>query len=309
MLKISIVTTSYNAAPYVDQTVRSVLGQNDPNLEYIVLDGGSTDGTLEKLERYAEGISILESSPDSGQYHALQAGLSRSSGDIMAWINADDTYLPWTFSVVRQIFAENPEVNWIIGLPAHLNRHGQLIRVAGQAPSYPRAYIENGWFRPPFASYLQQESMFWRRSLWDAVGGQLNLELQYAADFDLWTRFAKHQELVAVSVPLSGFRLRPGEQRSSLGAEEYDIEVRRVSRFKTPPPTIWNAIASSSEAARWLYGVLRWKRSPLVHYSPEVDRWVRINPNRPISQMSIPNLLCAYAARRAGLSARSATRR
>ncbi|MBE0626765.1 MAG: glycosyltransferase [Burkholderiales bacterium] len=304
MLKISVVTTVLNAAPYVEQTVRSVIGQNDPNLEYIVLDAGSTDGTFEKLDHFAQEISILESSPDKGQYHAIQAGLSRSSGDIMAWINADDTYLPWAFSVVREIFANFPEVAWIIGLPAHVNRRGQMTRLAGQAGSYPRQYIQNGWFRPPLAGYLQQESIFWRRSLWDAAGGRLDLALEYAADFELWTRFSSSADLVAVSVPLAAFRHRRGEQRSSLGIEEYEREVQQVCSQRARPPSLWNSISRANHATRWLYATLQWKRSPLIQYYRDEDRWILTNQLRPISQMSLPNLICDYATQRAGKGAR-----
>ena len=169
-LPISVVTACRNCDNYVENTIHSVIGQQYQNLQYIVVDGASTDSTLEIVNRYRKNIDTIISEPDDGQYHGIQKGMELAHGEIMAWLNADDIYYPWTFSVVQSVFEKYPEVEWLTGVPSYINDAGQCIRVAGNPGSaYPRRYIRNGWFRSSLAGYLQQESMFWRRSLWEKV--------------------------------------------------------------------------------------------------------------------------------------------
>ena len=288
--KISIITSCYNIENYIKATLRSVTSQQYPNLEYIVLDGASTDGTLNIIREYFDKISTVISEPDNGQYHAIQKGFDLSNGDIMAWLNADDTYLPWTFSVVAEVFQKFPEVDWIIGLPTFLNKKGQCIRVSDIAASYPRDFIKNGWYRGHLAGYLQQESMFWRRSLWGKSGG-LDLKLNYAADFKLWTEFAKHAELTAVSVPLSAFRYRPDEQKSSTGLKYYENEVSNVCKNLPSPPLIWDKISSLGIRSRSLSRLAIWKKSPVVAYSDTKNSWVLKNNRRPVSRACFSGLM------------------
>src|SRR5262245_202733 len=101
---ISIVTPSFNQAPFLEQTITSILGQNQPGLEYVIMDGGSTDGSVQIIEKYAPKLSFWTSAPDGGHYAAVNAGFAKTTGGIMAWLNADDQYLPWTLSVVEEIF-------------------------------------------------------------------------------------------------------------------------------------------------------------------------------------------------------------
>lgn len=294
--RISIITTCYNIENFIGDTLSSVLSQQYPNLQYIVLDGASTDGTLDIVRNYSKNISTIISEPDNGQYFAIQKGFELSNGEIMAWLNADDTYLPWTFSVVSEIFDKFPTVDWIIGLPTFLNRKGQCIKVSDVAASYPRTFIANGWYRGHLMGYLQQESMFWRRSLWEKSGG-LDLKLNYAADFKLWTKFAKYAELVAVSVPLSAFRYRPDEQKSSTGITHYESEVSHVCKDLPPPPLIWDKIASQGVRLRSLCRLAAWKKSPVIAYSNTKNTWVLINSRRPVSRASFAGLLVESSLR------------
>lgn len=288
--KISIITSCYNIEHYISATIRSVIAQQYSNLEYIVLDGASTDGTLGLINKYSNEISTIISEPDNGQYHAIQKGFDLCTGDIMAWLNADDTYLPWTFSLVADIFSKFAEVDWIIGLPAFLNKKGQCIRTSDIAASYPRKFIKNGWYRAHLAGYLQQESMFWRRSLWEKAGG-LDLNLNYAADFKLWTEFAKYAELTAVSVPMSAFRYRPNEQKSSTGLQYYEKEVEHVCEGLPPPPAIWDKIASLGIRPRSLCRLAVWKKSPVIAFSYKNNKWMQNNYTRPISRSCLSGLM------------------
>lgn len=288
--KISIVTACFNMDQYIEQTICSILGQGYPNLEYIMVDGASTDGTVDIINRYSDNIDVVISEPDDGQYHAIQKGLEKSTGDIMAWLNADDMYYPWTFSVVGEIFDNFPDIDWVIGLPTHLNERGQCIRVSSHVPVYPQEYIRNGWFRSYLASHLQQESMFWRRGLWEKVGC-LDLNCKYAADFKLWTEFAKHTDMVSVSVPLAAFRWRPGEQRSSSGSNIYEEEVLRVCQDLKRPPLLWSAISKRGLPWRCLCRLAIRKKSRVVAYSKGKGEWVLRTLRRPLSRVNLSGMI------------------
>ncbi len=293
---ISVITTSFNCEKYIEATIRSVVEQNCP-AQYIVIDAASTDGTNEILQKYKNSLNVFISEPDSGMYHGIEKGANYVNGEIMAWLNADDTYLPWTFSVVENIFKKFPEVDWIIGQPTYMNAKGQCTKVSSNAgTAYPNKYIKNGWFRTQFAGYLQQESMFWRKSLWDKVGG-LNLNLKLAADFDLWTRFAQHAELYSVGVPLSSFRLRPGEQQSSVGEDKYEQEVNQVCQKLTPPGVLWDVISRQGEALRVLSRLLVWKKGKIVVYSSKESGWRIIEMFRPLSRYSFSEALVELKSR------------
>ena len=123
-IRISVVTVCYNMASYIEQTMLSVLSQNYPNLEYIVIDGGSSDGTQTIIEKYKDKLAYYVSEPDKGMYDAINKGFKHSSGDVIAWINADDIYMPWTLRVVDQIFTNYSDVDWIGGRYAFLTEEG-----------------------------------------------------------------------------------------------------------------------------------------------------------------------------------------
>lgn len=296
MTRISVVTVCYNAAEFIEATLRSVLNQGYDDLEYIVIDGGSTDGTLEIIERYHDQLAYFVSEPDDGQYQAIQKGLSRATGEVMCWLNADDIMMPWALSVVGEVFASQADVYWITGQPAFLNRRGQATAVYGAVAAYPRKFIANGWYNRNLGGFLQQESMFWRRSLWEKSGG-FDLSLRYAADYGLWTSFAQHTPLVPVSVPLAAFRKLPGEQRSSTGAEQYDSEVEQVMSALRPPPALWAWVSRRGLVARSLARVLTYRRSPAILYDDAAGEWRKIVTRRSIARMSLGDLMQQHALR------------
>jgi hypothetical protein len=229
-LRLSIVTASFNRVGYLADAMESVLSQGYPNLEYVVVDGGSTDGGAEVVRRYAPRLSWWVSESDEGQYHAINKGFAHTTGDLMAWLNSDDKYLPWTFSIVSEIFAALPEVEWLTTcFPLTWDRAGRAVS-CGFRPGVSRGSFLRGeqlpggaWYAPGF---VQQESTFWRRSLWERCGARLDTHYRLAADFDLWMRFSLHAELHSVATPLGGYRSH-GDQITGKHFAAYLEEARR----------------------------------------------------------------------------------
>lgn len=275
--------------PFVAETLKSVVAQKSPHDEYIFIDGASDDRTLEIAQGYEAGIDRLISEPDEGQYDAIAKGMALATGDIMGWINADDILMPSALATVREIFESFPEVDWITGAPSFLNHAGTLVRIQGKLPAYVRRYIANGWHQKTLGAYLQQESMFWRRSLWERAGG-LNLDLKLAADFDLWTRFAQHSDLVPVDIPLAAFRERPGQQRSSIQETAYLEEVAAVCASKPPAPRLWHLIGESGLVLRNAARLLISAKGPAICYDRQAQCWVKITRRRSISRTSLSML-------------------
>lgn len=197
--KISIVTPSFNQAQFLEETIQSVLNQNYPNLEYIIIDGGSSDGSVEIIKKYEKYLHFWISEKDEGHGHALNKGFSHTSGEIMAWINSDDKYTPWSFKTVAEIFTLFPYVNWIVGFNSWWNATGAMISVA-RIPKNIYDFLLGNY------CWIQQESTFWRRSLWEQSGGYINQNYRYMVDGELWTRFFLYTDLYSVDCILSGYR-------------------------------------------------------------------------------------------------------
>jgi glycosyltransferase involved in cell wall biosynthesis len=230
-MKISIVTPSFNQCRFLEDSMLSVLSQGYPELEYIVVDGASKDGSPEIVRKYAERLAWWVSEPDTGHWDALHKGFAHSSGAIMGWLNSDDKLLPWSLNIVAEIFETFPEVEWLTSLAQiRWDARGRAVRCLPQ-PGFSRAGFLAGENLPrPGAfstGWIQQESTFWRRSLWDRAGGHFRADFPLAADFELWARFFCHAELYGVETPLGGFRFH-GEQKTGAGHERYWEEGERI---------------------------------------------------------------------------------
>jgi len=241
-MKFSIVTPSFNQNRFLERSMRSVLGQEIDDLEYIVIDGGSTDGSVETIKAHAARLAYWTSRPDRGYADALNAGFARSGGEIMGWLNSDDMLTPWALRVAESIFRALPDVEWITTLyPLVMDEDGMVI-----AARHVEGYTAGAFYRgrnvplaPGFyTSVVQQESTFWRRSLWERAGARMDDGLRMAGDFELWARFFQHAELHAVGVPLGCFRFQKKSFTSS-GMNSYLEECRTVLRrysFRAPSP-------------------------------------------------------------------------
>lgn len=216
--RISIVTPSFNQAAYLPSCLDSVLSQNYPNLEYVVMDGGSTDGSAEIIRQYSDRLAYWTSSPDGGHGRALNEGFAQTSGDIMGWLNSDDLYLPWTLATVAEIFDTCPEVDWITGINVHWDRCGRMVE------AYSNHKNEYDYLLGRYA-WIQQESTFWRRSLWDVAGGRIDDNYKFMVDGELWSRFFQHAKLYHVKCVLGGFRVW-GENRSAQNLALCKLEMQ-----------------------------------------------------------------------------------
>jgi glycosyltransferase involved in cell wall biosynthesis len=181
-MKISIVTPSYNQGAFLEKTIKSVLDQNYPDLEYIVIDGGSTDNSIEIINKYADKLSYYISELDSGQSNAINKGFIRATGDILAWINSDDQYYPGVLQKIAMEFENNPSVDLIYGYHNDINEKEEVVRKGFHIP------FSRHTFKIGFG--ICQPTSFWRRRIWDKCG-PLDVQLHYCMDYDFYAKALK----------------------------------------------------------------------------------------------------------------------
>lgn len=214
--KISIVTPSYNQGAYLEKTIKSVLDQNYPNLEYIIIDGGSTDNSVEIIKKYADRLAFWVSEKDNGQSDAINKGLSCCTGEIIAWLNSDDYYEKDTLEKVAKTFSDFPDYEVIVGdcriiqVDDKGNEINTFIARPGEVSqdSLMSYWVEG--FVPP------QPSMFWRKSLQDKTG-LLSEELNFGMDLEFWLQFSKYSSFKKVNEILSNYLIHLESKSGSEG--------------------------------------------------------------------------------------------
>ncbi|MBI4890231.1 MAG: glycosyltransferase [Acidobacteria bacterium] len=218
---ISVVTPSFNQGKYLEATILSVLDQRYEDLEYIVIDGGSTDCSVEVIREHEGEIDFWVSEPDGGHVPGLIKGFSHATGEIQCWLNSDDLFEPGALDAVGEYFAEHPDCMALYGDALWIDVQGEVIR-----PKKEHDFSRFIWMYD--YNYIPQPSMFWRKSLYESVGG-LDREYQLAFDADLWIRFADVTELHHMRRVLSRMRLY-SEQRNQKYRSISDAEDLRMRR-------------------------------------------------------------------------------
>lgn len=224
-VRLTIVTPSLNQAAYLERTLRSVLDQGYDNLEYIVIDGGSTDGSTDILERYDDRLAYWVSEPDRGQSHAINKGLARATGDVVAYVNSDDFYLPGAFAAALPAF-EDPAVRWVAGRCRYEEEDGTLETL--WVPWLPRG-LRPRWVRDSW--YVPQTSSFWRRSVFEEHG-LLREDLHFVFDSEFGLRIALQGVLPHIVDRDLAVRYLHGEAKSADTApfrREYELVAEELS--------------------------------------------------------------------------------
>lgn len=218
---VSIVTPSYNQAGYLEETILSVLGQDYPRIEYVIIDGGSTDRSLDIIQAYAERLAYWVSEPDSGQTDAINKGFNRASGEILAWLNSDDIYQPGAVWEAVRFLQDHPEVGMVYGNAHYINGAGEVI---GRFPAAQTDYrrLRSGYVHIP------QQGAFFRARLWRMIG-PLDPSFYFAMDYDLWVRIAALAPIRYYPRPWAAFRLH-GDAKSIAAADRCWPEMIRVHR-------------------------------------------------------------------------------
>ena len=185
---ISIITPSFNQARYLPRTIESVLTQDYPNIEYILMDGGSTDGSLEIIQNYADRLAYWESNPDRGQTDAINKGFARATGKYLAWLNSDDVYLPGALMEAVKFLENHPEAAMVYGDCTFIDAQDREIG------RFPAAQTNIQRLRRGYV-HIPQQASFFRADLWRKVG-PLDPSFYFAMDYDLWVRLAKEAPLI-----------------------------------------------------------------------------------------------------------------
>lgn len=227
--KISIITPSYNQGTFIRETIESVLSQNYPNLEYWVIDGGSTDDTVSILKSYGSQLHWI-SEKDNGQTDAINKGLARVTGDIIAYLNSDDIYLPGTLEMVATTFIENPQALWISSDGLIINARGREIQRFVRLYKTILRFVGSAWLLA-IANYIVQPSTFWRARVHAHIG-QFDTSLRYCMDYDFWLRLSKYATPHFLARPLACFRIH-GESKGGAQFEKQFIEEYEVARRHT----------------------------------------------------------------------------
>jgi glycosyltransferase involved in cell wall biosynthesis len=227
--KISVITPSYNQGKFLEQTIRSVLLQGYPNLEYIIIDGGSSDESVNIIKRYEQFLTFWVSERDRGQSHAINKGFARSTGEIMCWLNSDDFYLPGTLLTVAENLTGKTPAGAVVGHCIQVYEDGRPpYRGTGQYSGLER--LLQFWK----GYQMHQPSIFWKREVFEKVG-YLDESHHYIMDFDYWVRMARHYEFKNIDRELS-CATYPENAKTGDAFLQYKRELRKHATKYWPSP-------------------------------------------------------------------------
>lgn len=253
-LRISLVTPSFNQGEFIERTIMSVLSQRgDFELDYHVVDGGSSDATLSILERYRDRLTFV-SERDNGQVDAINKGLRRAEGEIVAWLNSDDTLLPGALARVADAFRARPKLEWLHGRCEIIDPADRPVRkwvgvykhMRAQRHSFDNLVTEN---------YISQMTAFWRRSVHDAIG-YLDPELHFAFDFDLWLRLARRSDPLYLPDKLACFRWYPTSKSGAMFQRQFQEDAEVATRYASDKPLVLLRKRAKTQAIVAIYRAL-----------------------------------------------------
>ena len=241
--RFSVVTPSFNQGRFIEQTIRSVLEQEYPKLDYLILDGGSSDGTVKTLQKYDANLSFWRSVKDAGQAAAINEGFQRASGEILCWLNSDDLYLRHTLKTVANIFANHIDEPLIVYGGCELfDERTQRCELRPALP-FDRASLA-------VSDFLDQPSVFWTRKAWDIVG-TLDESLHYGFDWEWFLRASKICRFICTDQTLSRYRIHASHKTGTGGKTRWQ-ELLRIVRAHSPPDVVRNyEYLLANDLARW----------------------------------------------------------
>ncbi len=278
--RISIITPSYNQGCYIETTIRSVLLQYYPNLEYIIIDGGSTDNTIEIIKKYESGITYWVSEVDRGQTHAINKGLAKATGDILAYLNSDDYYLPGALFKVAEHFCQNPETDLLYGRCRYVDQQGQKIgEQLGEISQFDQIVDLWGvwWQKRQFV----QPEVFWSRRISDRIG-KFNESLYYVMDYEYWCRILlAGGRITHIDDELSCFRFTTTQKSSQSNQVANELlKVVQAWLWNTATPIAWNKRLILQ--GQWLYQVI---------FLKQVEQSVKTDDHRLIRYFKLLRLI------------------
>jgi glycosyltransferase involved in cell wall biosynthesis len=278
---VSIVTPSFNQGPYLEQTMLSVLEQDYPRIEYIVVDGGSTDNSAEIIEKYADRLAYWISEKDSGQAEAINKGFARANGEILAWLNSDDYYMRNTVSVAVQCFEQNPDVVMVYGDMLAVDGEGQTTNVL----RYKQLSLEDLLC----FQIIGQPSVFFRRSALEKVGW-LEPSFHFMLDHHLWIRLAQQGRILHIPQVWSAARYHP-HAKNRAKAAEFGREAFRVLDWAKEEPGLAQRVSPVKRRA--LASAHRYDARYLLdggQTAPALGAWFRalfIHPPTALGRLNI----------------------
>ena len=241
--KISVVTPSYNQGRFIEETIRSVLEQRYPNLEYMVLDGGSTDRTIDILREHEAQLSFWRSERDRGQAAAINEGFHRATGDILCWLNSDDLHLPNTLSTVAGLLGSCLDLPVVVYGGCEMFNDRTRKRELRSAIPFSHDLLET-------VDFFDQPSVFWTRKAWELVG-PLDETLHYGFDWDWFLRAGKVCRFTATEALLSRYRIHEAH-KSGTGGKKRWIELLEIVRRHSPPAVVRHyEFLVQNDLARW----------------------------------------------------------
>ncbi len=272
---ISVITPSFNQGDYLEATIRSVLLQNYPKLEYIIIDGGSTDNSLAIIKRYAPWLANWVSEPDEGQADAINKGFQRASGDVIGWLNSDDLLFPGALQAIGQAYATQPELMVTCGFR-------KLITETGEQITWIRGLPRNQHLRQ--RNIIAQETVYWRREIWQGLG-PLDTSYHFAMDYEYWQRMiAAGHTFKLLPVFVGGFR-RHDESKSTRLKDLHKADLQRLYQTYGAGADEQDALARLSTWWHWRYDltkdlchqrlfdnpkraivILRWLETPIISW-------------------------------------------